>query len=758
MKIKDIVNREIVNLTNCEHEPIHVPGSIQPHGFLMAFKKADNKIDFCSGNIFEHTGIRYEQVLSKTIDQILGKDQTKRIEDYLQKQVKNFTAPLSLEVNNHLFSATIHLSGGTYVLEFEPTGSITPDSTTLYNQTRQFVTNLEKASSLQELCQNVADETRNLTGYDRVMIYRFDKDYNGEVFAESKREDIESFFGLHYPHTDIPVQARELYKKNLLRLIVDVNYQPVPLYTVDDQTEKNLDLGQAALRSVSPIHVQYLHNMGVGATLTISLMHQDDLWGLIACHHYSPKYISNFTRISALLQGHFLTSQINVRQVAEQYGIAQKVNAELEKILSRTFSLHRNSFKNLTEQKELLTLCNAAGAAILIDDVIYKSGLVPPDDEIQKLINWANTYSRHGVFCTSKLVDFYPEAKKINESAAGILFHSLSSIQNNGIIWFRPETLKEVNWAGDPQKAIIKDEKGLFPRKSFELWKEIIKYQSNEWEEPEIAAASNFAHSLQKQIHLLFLSEEENKYRALSEKLKEANAELENVNWISTHDLKEPLRKIQVFASRILDRDSQGLSESVINSLRRMNESANRMQTLIADIMTYSRLKNASDSFKDVNLNELIEHILNDLKEDIQEKQAQVTVESLPVVSGISFLLNQLFVNLIRNALKFTNKNVPPVIHISCVRKEVEPKISYLPVEEYYKIKIKDNGIGFEEKYKTSIFNVFTRLHTSSEYSGSGVGLALCKKIVQNHHGFITANSSPGEGAEFIIHLPVSKL
>ncbi len=752
MKIKDIVNRDIVNLTNCEHEPIHIPGSIQPHGFLIAVKKKDHAIDFCSANSLAYTNLRPEQLLSKNTEEVFGKAQQQKIQNYISNQSASFSSPLELELNGSLYNVSIHGSGERYILEFEPGVSSSSDLSAFYNQTRQFVTYMERSTSLQTLCQAVADETRSITGYDRVMIYRFDKEYNGEVFAESKREDIESFFGVHYPHTDIPAQARELYKLNLLRLIVDVNYQPVPIFTIDDEPSKNLDLSHALLRSVSPIHVQYLHNIGVGATLTISLMHQEKLWGLIACHHYSEKYINSFTRISAQLQGHFLTSQINVRQVEEQHRLAQQVNSALEKMLTQTYSLDWQSFKMIAEQKELLALCNAGGVAIFIDGDMYVSGNVPSHDAIRKMVAALKLHSNKEVIYSSKLVDIYPEAAALSDTSAGILLHSLDDVLNMGIIWFRPETLEEVKWAGDPGKAIIKDEKGLSPRKSFELWKEIIKFQSSEWKEAELYAAATFAQSLEKQAHLLFLSEEEHKYRVLSEKLKETNAELENVNWISTHDLKEPLRKIQVFASRILDRNSAELSAGVIDSIQRMNNSASRMQTLISDILTYSKMQRFNETLTEVNLTLLVNEVTNELNEEIVDRNAVITGGKLPAVDGVSFLLRQLLINLIRNSLKFAREGIAPIIDISFKETVVNPEPSLSG--SYYKIVVKDNGIGFSDQHKDSIFNVFTRLHAQADFGGSGIGLALCKKIMQNHHGLITAQGKLNEGAEFVLYFP----
>ncbi|MEZ0131436.1 GAF domain-containing protein, partial [Flavobacterium sp. LBUM151] len=324
MKIKNIVNRDIVTLTNCEHEPIHIPGSIQPHGFLLGVT-SDWKIDFCTENTSALIDLSYKEIIGKDFCAIFGNQAKEAIVNYINDDKTQLIFPLEIELLGKLFQLSIHKSNDTYVLEAEPYFGDNEKIAELYTQTIHFVNSMNSTKSLQELCELVAKGTREITGYDRVMIYRFDADYNGEVYAEDCRDDIEPFLGLHYPHTDIPAQARELYIRNQLRLIVDINYQPVPIFTVDDNTpNKNLDLSVSILRSTSPIHVQYLKNMGVGATLTISLIHHGRLWGLIACHHYSAKNISPEIRLAAKLQGQFISSQIDLRQSTDEYQIARK--------------------------------------------------------------------------------------------------------------------------------------------------------------------------------------------------------------------------------------------------------------------------------------------------------------------------------------------------------------------------------------------------------------------------------------------------
>jgi chemotaxis family two-component system sensor kinase Cph1 len=755
MKLRDIVNRDLVTLTNCESEPIHIPGAIQPHGLLLALKGSSFIIDFCSANAADYCGATHEQLLGKSFTDCFGSGQTERLTVYLGSEDFRTGNPLRLELGIP-YSCTIRQNGPEQLLlEAEPFPDGQKDLPDLYQQTRMFVAMMERSQSLKALCQATAEETKAITGYDRVMIYRFDKDYNGEVIAEAKNEELEPFLNLHYPHTDIPVQARELYLRNLLRMIVDVHYKPVPIYTTDDADDKNLDLSHSVLRSVSPIHIEYLKNMGVGATLTISLIHEKKLWGLITCHHYAAKNIPHYTRLSALLQGHFLTSQIAVREMNEAFEASLDVADALEDLLPEVSHIQGADLGSLVGRKELLNITHATGVAIMFNGQLFSHAELPPAAHIIALGTWL-AEGKADYFETDRLADHYDGAASQSSAASGILYLSLSAAGTHYIIWFRHEQKEEVLWAGDPTKAIVKDEKGLSPRKSFEQWRQKTSGQSIPWSDAEQTAAANFAHALQKQLSLVILGAEERRYRMLAEQLQDANDELERINWISTHDLQEPLRKIQVFASRVLG--SQAAAEAdvnIIHAIERMNAAANRMQTLVTDIHAYSKLLHKDAPLSDTSLDAVVADVLKDLGEELNDKNASVSIDSLPHVNGEPFLLRQVFANLLRNALKFTLPDEQPSIHISAGKLAWTPGLN-MPMHDgkYHRVSITDNGIGFDNEFAESIFGLFKRLHTQKEFGGTGIGLALCRKIMERHNGFITAEGEQGKGASFHLWFP----
>lgn len=756
-KIKDIVNRDLISLTNCESEPIHVPGSIQPYGFLLAVTMDSHMIEFCSANCTDFIQTPPSDILGKNLSNLFTGDQAENFESYIQRGDFDDAKPFVFSTKERFYNTTVHQSGNLLLLEFEPFPDGSQDVPDLYKQTKNFVSILERTVKMVELCQEIAVETRAITGYDRVMIYHFDEEYNGEVIAECKREDLDSFANQKYPHTDIPAQARELYTRNPMRMIADVSYEPVPLLTLDGHAKRNnqsLDLSLSLLRSVSPIHIEYLKNMGVGATLTISLLKDQKLWGLIACHHYTPKVLPHYTRLSALLQGHFLVSQIGVREVAEEFAVAQNTDSALQDLLS-LLEDDENPLEDLYKSPLLLQVANAEGAVIIHDGTVFRNGNVPADGPIIQLHDWLQRNYGNSPLATSGLSKIYPHAEPLAKYASGLLYYSLSS--HSAIMWLRPEVVQTVNWAGNPHKAVGKDPDGhrLTPRKSFELWMEEVKNKSKEWRKSEISGASSFAHALQKHINFHEVRRQEEKYRALNEDLKAANNELANLNWISTHDLKEPLRKIQIFASKILDSE---ISDNVKNSVERMSFAANRMQRLIEDILNYSKAGNMEKIFVETDLEQVLKDVLADLQELISESNAQVTYDPLPVMLAIPFQLSQLFVNLIGNSLKFIKTGSTPHIHISTseIHGSDSPLTNLSPERSYYKIDFTDNGIGFEEAFYSRIFDVFQRLHPQSTYPGTGIGLAICRKIVENHKGTIVASSTPGEGSIFSIFLPVT--
>ena len=757
MKIKSIVNDFRATMLNCESEAIHIPGTIQSHGFLLAVTEGDYTVAFCSENCVEFLNKTHIKLLGKKLETIFSKADIENIRQQFSEFSTDLLRPFIINYNEKTFHVTAHKSDEVIILEFELFAEAKMDLPDLLIQMKRFAYHTERADNLQSLCQDIADETRRLTGYDRVMIYRFDKEYNGEVFAESKKEYLKPFLHLHYPHTDIPSQARELYLRNLIRMKVDVGYTPVPIYTIDGvlKNNSNLDLSMAILRSVSSMHLEYLKNMKVGATFVISLLHHGKLWGLISCHHYSAKHIPYYTRLAAHLQGIFLSSQIDVRQAADEFELSKETGKKIVELQN----LLINNPHTLTQKcplSKLKELINADGVMLVYNEESYTEGILPGEQEMDELITWLKSEKGSHSFNTHQLHQHYAGATQIANSIAGVVYLPLSDNNKNCIVWTRREVEKNINWAGDPTKAVNRNEENLMlsPRKSFEIWKQAVKFTSEEWKTPELKEAEAISAAIQRQLHLADLKSEEKKYLSLNEKLQKANDELANMNWISTHDLKEPLRKIQMYGSIIFEKDGAKIPDSVKENILRMQKSASKMQVLIDDLLTYSKVMNEEKKLDPVDLNEIIAGILLDFKDNIEEKNITIQLHYLPTVFGIQFQLRQLFLNLISNSIKFIRPEVTPVISISGENVTSE-KINFAS-EKLFKITVKDNGIGFDAAYEEKVFKIFQRLHSQTEFMGTGIGLSICKKIAELHGGYIDAHGVEGEGATFSVYLPAN--
>jgi light-regulated signal transduction histidine kinase (bacteriophytochrome) len=750
MSFKSIVNNSLVNLNNCEDEPIHVPGSIQPHGFLISLDFSTHIITVCSENVFEFIGISYEQLLGKNIATVFDQSFIEEISLFKDNTV-NSIKTFNYSFNDTDFSINLHSSTDQIIIEGEPLRHQFNENNDLYSSSRQLLSYIEGTFTLKELADVVAIAIKNITKYDRVMVYRFDENYNGEVIAESKENHLQSYLGLHYPHTDIPVQARALYIKNHLRIIGDVSYSPVPLYKLNKDTFETLDLSLSVLRSVSPIHIEYLKNMEVGATLTISLIHKDKLWGLITCHHYSPKFLSHEIRSAVKLHGHFITSQIDVRMMNEEFGIATKTNNALNELISKKLDIKRDSIAELLQNEAILKLCNSVGFTAVIANKVYHYGTTPSDENSKRLAIFLAEYTKEETLQTDSLVKISTDLTFISNDFPGINYYSLKD-DADCLIWYRTHTIKEINWAGNPDKAIEKVNDRLSPRKSFAMFTESVKDASRMWLKSEINACNGFFNYFQIHLRSILLNEEKEIQKKLTEILEETNAELENINWISTHDLQEPLRKIRMMASVLVGgNELKVLPEDVQSKIIKIQSSAERMQNLIADILKYTKTGAQNSNFEEINLNHLLSELRDELGSTLIDYDATLIIEDLPKIQGIPFLLKQLFLNIINNSLKFQG-----VIDKSVIRISDKTNSSTLGPNKYKVIEIEDNGIGFDNEYKDKIFKIFARLNNKDTYEGSGIGLALCKKIMIKHNGLITADGELGTGVKITLYFPVA--
>lgn len=753
-----------VDLSNCEREPIHIPSRIQPHGVLLTLREPDLTIVQASENAQERLQTAESDLIGLTLGDLLAAEdlETLRAACAQQRLDDNPVHLLTLQLPGHTdwFDAIVHRRQGVLVLELEPgpEKALRPDT---YALVRQAVPQIQGAQTLAQMFDAVAHQVRQISGFDRVMVYQFDPDGHGSVIAESKREDLEPFLGLHYPASDIPAQARRLYTLNLLRLISDVGYTPAEvLPNRNPQTGQVLDMSYCVLRSVSPIHVQYLKNMGVGASMSISILQDGELWGLIACHHYTPRFASYDIRTACEFIGQVLSLQLATKRdaVDVEYEIRLKdVQAQLVNLMANDATYQDGLVQH---SPNLLDFVEAEGAAVCTGGACHILGKVPDEAFRMQLTAWLATRpDAQEVFATDSLAALYPPAAAIQEIASGVLAIAVSPLQQHYLLWFRPEMVQTVNWAGDPNKPVEVQADGshrLTPRGSFALWKETVRGRSLPWKPVEIEAAKELRRAL-----VGVILHKAGQLEALNEQLQRSNAELDAFTYIASHDLREPLRGIRNYVS-FLKEDYGAMMDAAgqeqVETLLRLTQ---RMETLIDSLLLYSRVGQQDLVLQSVDLNRLITDTLEALRPRLEELEVEIRItRPLPIIACDAVQVGAIFDNLIGNALKYNDKPVRWIeigyIEGAEARAELAKQPALFPVAHsvptvFY---VRDNGIGIRERHLDTIFRIFKRLHARDDYGGgTGAGLTIARKMAQRHGGQLWVSSVFGEGSTFYFTL-----
>lgn len=489
-----------VDLDSCAREPIHIPGAIQPHGFLLGCTLPDWTVAQVSANCASYLGVLGPQaLLGQTLEQLFPAETVHALRNLLQTAMLSGSAErldnVELAVGDR-FDLTVHVSAGLALVEGTP--SLAGNAANPVTLVKGLIGRLKRAATLERFLAQAAQQLRAVTGYDRVMVYRFLHDGAGEVVAEARRPGVEPYMGLRYPASDIPEQARQLYRRQWLRLIPDVDYHPAALVPGLGPDGHPVDLGLASLRSVSPIHLQYLRNMGVRATLTVSLMQGDRLWGLIACHHFEPHRIGGALCAAAELFGQMLSLQIEAKeQHDKQSRLAQGLQAHDRLIAA--MSPRDTVFDNLAQfSSQLQEMIPNDGMAVWSDRHFSGFGTTPPAEAIGGLIDFLGRSASNQVFSSHRLAEVYPPAAAWSGEASGLLAIPFSRTARDYLLFFRRETLKTVTWGGDPSKPVEGSADGdrLSPRRSFSAWQETVRGEALPWSDTERHVAETLRVSL----------------------------------------------------------------------------------------------------------------------------------------------------------------------------------------------------------------------------------------------------------------------
>ncbi|MBD2178989.1 GAF domain-containing protein [Pseudanabaena sp. FACHB-1998] len=758
-----VTELEPVSLTNCDREPIHIPRSIQPHGVLMVLTEDELKIAQVSVNSFDVLGIIPENLLDRPLADFINSDRLDSIRDCLAQNFENinpldisFDIPASEPLK---FNGIVHRSlNGKIVLELEPLMANTESNFfQFYHQIKNTLTKIQTAPNLTELCNLIVQEIRVITGFDRVMIYRFNEQGDGTVISESKQKELEPFLGMHYPDTDIPKQAKHLYTLNWLRLIPDIGYEPSNLVG-DRDNSIPLDMSYCNLRSVSPIHIEYLKNMEVAASMSVSLIQKQNLWGLIACHHNTPKFIPYEIRTICEFLGQLMSTELANKEANENLDYKLHLKNIQGQFVERLSKANNFVRELMSDPEALLALTGATGAAICEEGEITLLGQTPQLDQINSLLTWLPKQLKQDIFVANALSFLYPESEEYKAVASGLLAMAISKIQHRYILWFRPELLQMVTWAGNPEKPKRLEEDGsitIFPRQSFEAWQETVSGSSQPWMDCEVAGAIELRQAI---VDIVLRQAEDLAH--INVELERSNSELDSFAYIASHDLKEPLRGIHNYATFLLEDYGEILKDDGADKLHTLVRLTKRMESLIDSLLKFSRLGRQELQMSPIALDQLLGNVKELFDMNPQWQNCQIRIpRSLPTVLGDRVLLEEIFTNLISNAFKYNDQaekwaEISWQYHVTPNLPEVGDES--ITESKFVTIFIRDNGIGIREKHLDAVFRIFKRLHAANKYGGgTGAGLTIVKKIIERHGGSIQVQSTYGNGTVFFFTLPI---
>ena len=727
------------DITDCDREPIHIPGAVQPQGVLLALQIPELTIAQASGSAAEHFGRDAESLLGEPLSSLFGREGETQVRACLELPPGMVSTPLPLTTRvadrEQMFNGIVHRSGECLILECEPTEDVSGRAFLGLGQSlRVALAQMARATSARSLCETAAREVRQITGFDRVLVYRFDPEWNGAVVAEDRREDMASYLHHHFPASDIPRQARELYAQNLLRLVADVHARPVPLVPANNpNTGQPLDLTFSSLRSVSPIHIEYLKNMGVGASMSVSILHEGQLWGLIACHHDTANPVPYEARLACELLGQALSLRVAAIELRETLdGRAER--GEILRHLLDSLPPEPSIWQSLVARETLLlSLVDAAGAAVFADGDCLCVGNAPSEADARRVWDRLRDTSQSDLFSTDSLAAFDRDAFEGLETARGALAIWTSAERRDGIVWFRPEMVRTIEWAGNPEKPVEREagQARIHPRKSFETWRQTVRLKSAPWGAAEIEAARSLRHAILEAA----LRRAVDGLAQANSRLEEKNRELDSFAYITSHDLKAPLRGIANLSRWIEEDMGEALTDDVRGQMHLLRGRVHRMEAMIAGILQLSRVGREPINPVPVDVGSLLNEII-----DLLAPPPGFTIEvarDMPIITTEPIRLQQVFQNLISNALKHHAKTTGRI------------EITARESKRFWEFAVADDGPGISPKYHARIFELFQTLEARDKTENTGLGLALVKKIVEGQGGAIQVESEEGQGTTF---------
>jgi two-component system, chemotaxis family, sensor kinase Cph1 len=739
-----------------DHNPVHLCGCIQGHGWLLALTLEDWRIVRSSQNLAAVLGQPIETILGQPLTLLLSAAQITSLQTQLRAAPDRLIHQcLTLDLPDCPITADclIHQTDREVIFELEP--SELPQADHLmaqHDQLNQAIAHLRSIPDLTTFLHESAVAVSQMIGFDHVMVYRFDAQQAGQVIAEVTAPGVPSYLGLHFPEADIPRSVRALYQRGLQRFSPNIH---APMLAIVDAGDlPPLDLSRSGLRGVDPCCISYYRNIDVSAFFVIALIKDHQLWGLITCQHTTPKPLSYSLRSHCHLLGQFIGVELSHKVSQDEILYVNQLSHTLSEFVA-SISQAENFKQALVEpQPRLGQLVGAQGAAVCLDGDITLVGATPTIDQVEALLQWSDSATQTNLFHTAHLAAHYPPAQGFKAVASGLLLLKISQVRRYAILWFRPEVAQTITWAGNPADHFAENADGslsMCPRASFAAWQEIVEATALPWQQAELDNALDLRNAI---IGIVLNRADE--LAQINLELERSNQELASFAYAASHDLKEPLRGIHNFSNLLLRRYGDVLDATGVHRLQTVVRLAQRMDLLVDTLLQFARLGQAELTLEPTDLNAVVQKVVEMLQVSRTDTNAAAAIRidrPLPTIASDAVLISEVFANLLSNALKY-NDQPQPVIEVgyydATERSGLDLPIAVQQKPDALIFYVRDNGIGIHDRHFQNIFRLFKRLHERDAYGGgAGAGLTITKKIVERHHGWIWVESTPAAGAVF---------
>jgi len=730
----------VTDLNSCDQEQVHLSGSIQNEGALLVVTKDTLNVVACSRNMAELLGVADVDFMHCSLNELDNEPVKDLVADLeklnIAEEGVHSVLDTQVDGNGETFDMVVHSYRQRWVIEFMPTFQLDA------REVRRGMRVVSRESgriistvTLDEALQIGCDATRDITGFSRVKIYQFLPDWSGKVVAESRAEHMQSFLGLHFPDTDIPRQARALYELVPYRAIFNVHDRTHDIEQHARDGDTPLDLSCSLLRSVSTMHTCYLRNMGVEASLSISLFLDGKLWGLIACHHDEPRALPFDIWTSLRELGLALSNRIAYevrRSTSNKVLDLRKIEVNLASKLRE-----KGNLMDVVEEfgPSLMRFMNADGFAFQYGEQIHLTGHTPPKEFLPELIQWVQTEADEWEqYQTCSLHKQWPGAEPFKDSACGVLLQPVALHRTCQMVWFRKPLGEKVSWAGELTDKFDlpaeKDTSALLPRNSFAAWVGEHNDFCQPWTDAELVIAREILREILDILaSVLMLAEENSRLKSFA-----ASA--------AAHDIKGPLRQIEMALS-IMEEDDFN-----IDAIREWHDVATDSTRILKNVATgileYMSLPDSAHAFYKVDLKEVFDDVKTVIATQVAHNEATVSINIDHQILGEKNLITSLFLNLIYNALNYNIEDQNAEVNVNCVVVE----------DKWVEVSVEDNGLGIPVEYAEQVFNPSERLKEKEGVEGSGLGLSICRRIVNIHKGTIHVDTDYTDGARIVVRLP----